>query len=323
MAEPKPKAGLFKLADKVVASKALYAVLAVSFVLYLLTKSPLFALLVALSIAGEFIAETLSGVAKHGWFRELREIGIAVLIALVVWFGGGYVLQTHAPLNAVVSCSMLPSLDRGDMMVLQGALPNAPEIQLSEEAWGAFNFSGAGWCGLCKKQEDGSYELCQGTPVRPIEIVDSGGSLLAYGTEVREEAPAQGNVGVECGWCEVALGSGKTVKAPCATGLRLGSAVVHEDLSNDVVVYTAGKGDRMPGEIIHRVYARVNADGKYYFITKGDNNPQFDFQYGNAPVPEGRVTGKTILRIPYLGYVKLFLFGYLATPPGCDSRILH
>jgi len=58
--------------------------------------------------------------------------------------------------------------------------------------------------------------------------------------------------------------------------------------------------------IVHRVIDIDKEDGKLYFITKGDANNNKD----KEPVPGGRVLGKVIGRVPYVGWVKIILTDY-------------
>lgn len=77
----------------------------------------------------------------------------------------------------------------------------------------------------------------------------------------------------------------------------------------DVIVYDASA---FSYPIIHRVIS-VNADGTYQ--TRGDNNNgQFDFE---KSVQGSQIKGKALLRIPYLGWVKLVAmkaFGAISQP---------
>jgi signal peptidase I len=41
-------------------------------------------------------------------------------VVIAVWFSLQFFLATKYPLDVVPSCSMLPSLQRGDMLLLQG-----------------------------------------------------------------------------------------------------------------------------------------------------------------------------------------------------------
>lgn len=91
---------------------------------------------------------------------------------------------------------------------------------------------------------------------------------------------------------------------------------------NDIVVY---KSCRYGNLIIHRVVDIVRKNGRYYFVTKGDNNlmpdsslPGNEFREGfpctqiRAPgVPYERIVGKVItiskfpIKIPYVGMITI------------------
>lgn len=70
----------------------------------------------------------------------------------------------------------------------------------------------------------------------------------------------------------------------------------------DVIVFK----EPPPGNklILHRVAYIEEKDGKLYFVTKGDNNPNIDRWVW---VPEDYVLGKLVGRVPYLGYFFLSL----------------
>ena len=74
----------------------------------------------------------------------------------------------------------------------------------------------------------------------------------------------------------------------------------------DVIVFWSAKKD----PIIHRVVKKRDNNGAYYFQTKGDNyrtnptsikSPFLD----ETNISEGQVVGNAILRIPFLGYLKI------------------
>ena len=69
----------------------------------------------------------------------------------------------------------------------------------------------------------------------------------------------------------------------------------------DILVFRANKAD----PIIHRVVAKEHIDGKYYFKTKGDHNTDFYYAIGEDNIYQDRIVGKAVLRIPYLGYIKI------------------
>jgi hypothetical protein len=68
----------------------------------------------------------------------------------------------------------------------------------------------------------------------------------------------------------------------------------------DVIVYGSGQ----PDPIIHRIVAKWQEDGKYYFTTKGDHNIGM-LSFENK-IPEENVIGKAVFRIPFLGYIKIW-----------------
>jgi signal peptidase I len=71
-----------------------------------------------------------------------------------------------------------------------------------------------------------------------------------------------------------------------------------------VLVYWSGK----PYPIIHRYIGNNVENNETYFMSKGDNNPAMvrTFDLDEYRIPPNRVVGKAILRIPYLGYVKIW-----------------
>lgn len=63
---------------------------------------------------------------------------------------------------------------------------------------------------------------------------------------------------------------------------------------------------RQKGPVIHRVVNIFEEDGKRYFQTKGDHNGQSFINFENK-ISEDNVIGVATVRIPYLGYPKLWL----------------
>ncbi len=77
----------------------------------------------------------------------------------------------------------------------------------------------------------------------------------------------------------------------------------------DVIVF---KPSGFSEYILHRVAAKKFENGKWYFLTKGDNpntNLYVDTAWGW--IPEDNVYGKVIYRVPYLGYLFMFLSSLL------------
>jgi signal peptidase len=85
-----------------------------------------------------------------------------------------------------------------------------------------------------------------------------------------------------------------------------------EDKKGDIIVFDSQGvwpgGGKEP--IVHRIVGRYidNATGKYYFITKGDNNPDTDPPGpGEVLLPAEKILGRVVSIIPKVGYVRIFL----------------
>jgi signal peptidase I len=67
----------------------------------------------------------------------------------------------------------------------------------------------------------------------------------------------------------------------------------------DIIVFNGYRQE----PIIHRVMKISESGGKYIFQTKGDHNKQsYSFEQG---ISEGDYIGRAVIRIPFLGYVKI------------------
>ena len=66
----------------------------------------------------------------------------------------------------------------------------------------------------------------------------------------------------------------------------------------DVIVFRGN----LPDPIIHRIIKKQSDNG-YYFQTKGDHNP--DSRADEKMIEENRIIGKAVLRIPFLGWIKI------------------
>jgi signal peptidase I len=77
-----------------------------------------------------------------------------------------------------------------------------------------------------------------------------------------------------------------------------------EDIDvGDVVVFDSGRKD----PIIHRVVKKLQND-EFYFQTKGDNNRDSikNAQLDETNLKEDVIIGKAVLRVPLLGYIKIW-----------------
>jgi signal peptidase I len=245
--------------------------------------------------------EVALGVKTGGLGNEVKETVLAILLAVGIWYGLGFALHTSSPLDAVVSCSMLPSLDRGDMLLLQGGTVNAPVVKMSGADWEQARLDGlmGQQCAVCRDANTDYACLSDGRGgvARPSGVFD-----------------------YSCGMCQRVNRDGRREYIPCTVGVNVSGHSVPVKQPGDTIVYTPQPGDTFSssGEIVHRTRFIVDVDGKKYAFTKGDNNNWFDVQIGNSPIPEESVKGRVLARIPYLGYLKLFISGLFNEPAGCD-----
>jgi len=301
-----------------------YGLIVLFFLLYFITGVWMFGLLIGMCIAWVVVLEFAQGAREHGLKDEIKETFIALVLALLVWFGASFVLQTSSPLNAIVSCSMLPHISRGDMVVLSGdrvqaateevaALSDIARASVYEDGALVADVNGSMYSYCAARQQSG---ICQEFISSPGKFTEKHGELLfAYEK------------------CGIVLDKGRgTAYGPCVSYLQVNGKRYYTNLSNDVVVYQPNKGEYYSrvGDIIHRAYILLHSkeDGKTYFLTKGDNNPIFDVQVydealkeGNAPVEVSRSKGRILVSVPYLGYFKLFISpAAIPTPDGCDRH---
>jgi len=109
---------------------------------------------------------------------------------------------------------------------------------------------------------------------------------------------------VESGSMEPVISRGDLliVKGVPAIDIRNGTV---EDMDGDIIVFNAqGVWSNPPAEpIVHRVVDKKFEDGIWQFKTKGDANPIVDEGW----VPEGNILGVVVFKIPWIGWVKIFL----------------
>ena len=179
------------------------------------------------SVSGQKTVQKVKKLWKNGVFRSVFFIVIVVVGVLAFRQGLILLLRTEYPLQTPVSGSMRPTLNEGDLLIVQGGY--------------------------------------------------SGEEIFAH------------------------LGDG------------------------DIIVF---RSPRNPDDfIVHRAVDKYELQGKWYIVTKGDNNGATidDINgidswsmsppggiYNKPGVPESYLIGKVIWHVPYLGYVKI----YLGTPTG-------
>ncbi|MFH1409758.1 MAG: signal peptidase I [Nanoarchaeota archaeon] len=100
----------------------------------------------------------------------------------------------------------------------------------------------------------------------------------------------------------------------------LGTNSINIDVG-DVIVFRRLRPDSVSGStepIIHRVTQLEESNGQIFFQTKGDNNPNAirDVSINEVSINEERVVGRAVLRIPYLGWVKIGFVNLVQTMRG-------
>lgn len=312
-------------------SAAQISILVITLALYLLTKNSLFGILVAVEFLAFVALEVQQGVKSHGMKNEfvdtLKSLGIAILI----WLAISAVLRTPVPVSAVVSCSMLPNLQRGDLTIIHGvsvAELVAPQLNLSIDdfrkiqgpsvnvysPYGNFSVNGSmfSYCQFYKYADP----VCKSYLSNPEQFVEVRGPLIFNYQQCDRKT----------------LGSNAIEKQPCVASVTYNNADYETNISNSIIVYQPNTGDLFSytGDIIHRVYFKLDVEGQKYVLTKGDNNNVFDVQFydyshklANTPVPEKNVKGANLLPIPYVGYFKLFISGFVDEPVYCNTNLIY
>ncbi len=309
-----------------VKSKFTYGVIAGVFITFLITKHWIFGIFTAILLLVLVLAEIAMGIAENGLGNEIRETVIAILFAFCFWYGLSIILSTPTPLNAIVTCSMIPQLSRGDLIILQGGEINAPEISLTKSQVSQITSDAK----ITYKNDSftvkGSImEYCMQNP--------SGENCEEFFSSPSSFKEMHGPLSFNYEMCErTILSTGQKGYIPCVKSVSYAGKEYGTNLENDIVVYQPKEGELYSyvGDIIHRVHLKIGVNGVDYYLIKGDNNEIFDIQrynydygLGNGLVSEEQVKGKVLFRVPYLGYFKLLLSGlanptFFVEPAGCD-----
>ncbi|MBI2445388.1 hypothetical protein HYV43_03305 [Candidatus Micrarchaeota archaeon] len=304
----KPSAKPSELARKYLPPAALLLFVA----LFGLTQNAFFALAAIISLAYLLYAEF-----KHT--QDWKELLTSFAIALGAWIALSLLLNTTSPINIITSCSMLPDFERGDLIFLQGADSVTPTLSTPLRL--------------------------QSAQYLPAEVTVQGQTVARI-----YQPTADGQAAFQPRFSTCArqpLDKSKTAQDQvCLKSIGVQGTDVSILASPDVVVFDSNTS---AGLIIHRAFSVLNASDGPFLLTKGDNNNFLDQQSGFQLIPyrtAGRVLlnlpllgaltlrdgslqwitendipvkGKVLLRIPYIGYIKLLLFLQIQAPAGCDS----
>lgn len=321
--KPRASPELVRVLSFLEGTRLLLVLLAVAFLGYLLTKSIWFGYLVALAILLLVAEEIVRGVALSGVKAELGETRVAVYFALGLWFGAGFLLQTSSPINAIVSCSMLPNMERGDLVILQGGEINAPTVRMSSAEAASIGsgaivryrnesvaVNGSLYAHCVYSRED---PLCGRFVASPEEFFEMHGPLVFRYGRCERHYPE----------------TGASNFGPCTSGVYYNGERASAGLVGDTVVYVPKETDvfARSGDIIHRVMLKIETPTGEHYVIKGDNNPVadvqiFDYRFGgNSLADQSQLKGKVLFRVPYLGYFKLFLSGFVEEGESCNSYL--
>lgn len=289
--------------------RAYYVSLFALFAFFIITKNAMLGLAAGINIIFIVLWEFYAGSKTGGVKNEVRDTAIAIAIGLFIWFGFGFLLNTPTPINAIVSCSMLPEYERGDMIILQGGEPKTQVLQYSGKLEDITSEAKVYHNGEIALEANGSmYSYCsQNADELCIKFVSS----------PQEFYETHGPIRLDYGFCtKYYINEKKSIQQVCVKKTYFEGKEIAFDKGYELVVQQPKEGDiySLVGDIVHRVRFAVNAsDGTAYF-TKGDNNAIYDFQIyskqygmGNSPILPSQLKGRAVLRIPLLGNFKLFI----------------
>jgi signal peptidase I len=314
---------------KQVSTLPLYILLIALFILYLYFQAvPFLALLLGLLLLIVFVLlivfELAGSVQEEGLTKSVFEIAMAIAVVFLLWYSVRILLHTAYPLDVVPSCSMQPHLNRGDVILLQGITNiselHAPIVEVSKAAYAQMNGDINGEFLACVAYSNSSGKLVTSQMLEPGYTVGLYNEVT--GKIVQQGAQGSDLVQYTCGTSQVTFSNGTTGTEAYTAAITISGTTIIGDRNNSVVVYQTTPSDLFyklgDSYVVHRLYAIINASGSYYLLTKGDNNPGLDMQFGNYPVNMSQLQGKVIASAPYLGYVKLIFAKSFTEPAGCN-----
>jgi len=284
----------------------------------------LFGIIIVIEIAFFVTLEIKEGAQEYGWTHEALDTVIALVVAAVIWYGASFLLNTNSPVSAVVSCSMLPNLQRGDFVIIQGSAPRAYEINMTQSELDSLTSmdSSVSFNGRSVNITGSLFTYCLGNSMSEV--------CRALKETPASVAEHKGAFTYHYETCGVSFTSGSFVSMPCLKSVGFKGKDYLTNFSNDIVVYQPARNDLYSqiGDIVHRTMFEINVGNQSYYITRGDNNPILDMQVFDAgsglvnhPIPYKQLRGKVIGRIPLVGYFKLFLSGYFQEDSQCRTQL--
>jgi signal peptidase I len=264
---------------------------------YIITQSYIFVYFGFIVLLLSIISEIKRANQSKQYFKELSifVLGLVIVMQIV-----GIILDTgtisifnidfYRPiLNVIPSCSMEPNYRRGDLILIGFRNDiNVKTYNAKFNSTPVLIFNG-------KYYENESVLKCNN---------------LCYEIRMYPELFEEkyGDLYIKYGKCERSNGM-ESYYVVCAKQYKIGNGE-YQNITDEgeVVIYKPYQTDFFGrfGMIIHRALFKI-CDGECFYFTKGDNNEFFDFQYGNRPFDHSRIIGRPIIKIPYIGYIRIFL----------------
>ena len=295
-------------------------------VFYILTRNPWFGALTLIAMLGFLIIEFYIGTRTHGMKKEILETIAAFALAFITWQALVLFLNTDSPISAVVSCSMVDYINRGDMIFIKGTEDyNALyTIKVSDEDISSLNTDNARiiYNDMEYEVKGSIFSTCQNS-------YDN--ICLKFKENPTQFREIRGNFEFIYDLCKrTSKEDAIEIKEACIVSLKYKEKEYKIEKKGDVVVYIPKQSDLFyqmlkGGDIIHRAIVKLEAPSGVYYLTKGDNNNVFDMQFyyplynkKNSVVNQNQIKGKMIGKIPFLGYYKLFLIGSFEESDFCS-----
>jgi len=318
-----------------------YLLLAILIIIYALHNSFLLGSFIFLLIIVILILEAKISIETEGKAKSIIDIGIAIVAVLLFWLLLIIVLNTSSPIDTVASCSMLPALQRGDLVVLHGIgnpalfakAHNVPLINVSEPAFASMeNNMNTEFLAYYAYFDSNKSKISSIIPIGSSYNIGLYNTYCIYnyiylrrsGSIYRCFVSSQDNNLIKYNYAigNVIIG-GKQYNVVYTSSITINNITISQNFSNPIIVYRTTPRDYFSGDIIHRLYAILNVSGSYYFLTMGDNNPGLDIEFANYMPNESSVVGYVIARVPVLGYLKLIISGQFGQVAGCNQTIIR
>ncbi len=324
-----------------------YALIIIFIILYIFFQNPLFGFLGFATIVLTLFFEFKSSIKEEGTKKTITDVIIAVIVVLVLfWILPTIFLQSSSPINVVASCSMLPSIQRGDIAVVHG-ISNMSQF-LSQNHIPIVNISKTQLSILMSNLSKEFVEPLPYTPGNPSSILFTGyypnnsnykigfysisciNDYLQKGVYsklssclLNSSDQSKNIIGYSYSIANLSY-ENHIFKIPYVSAITINNKTIVENYSNPVVVYKTIPGDSFTdSQIIHRLFAAIRVNNTYYLLTKGDNNQVLDIEDMNYPPNQSDIVGYMVFDIPYLGYPSLIIKGQFGEVPGCNQTIIR